>query len=120
SLSARIPLAGGQAASALEIQRFYLEVCRRFLDCRPDAPREAHDVVRRWELALDALADNPQSLVGSIDWVTKRFVLDKSARGASWEARKKIDIRYHELSPQGYFQRLRVTGIVSELVDESE
>src|SRR5581483_2439289 len=32
SLSARIPLAGGQAASALEIQRFYLEACRRFLE----------------------------------------------------------------------------------------
>jgi proteasome accessory factor A len=71
-------------------------------------------------VALDALADDPQSLVGSLDWVTKQFVLDKSARGASWEARKKIDIRYHELSQQGYFQRLRATGIVADLLDQSE
>ena len=120
SLATRIPLAGGRWATALEIQRFYLEACRRFLDRRPDAPQEARDVVRRWELALDALADDPQSLVGSLDWVTKRFVLDKTARGASWEARKKIDIRYHELSPQGYFQRLRASGIVSDLIDQSE
>jgi len=120
SLAARISLAGGRSATALEIQRFYLEACRRFLDRRTTAPPEARDVLRRWELVLDALGDDPQSLVGSLDWVTKRFVLDKSARGASWEARKKIDIRYHELSAQGYFQRLRATGIVSELLDQSE
>jgi Pup amidohydrolase len=47
-------------------------------------------------------------------------VLDKSARGASWEAKKKIDLRYHELSPQGYFQRLRPTGVVNDLLDRSE
>ena len=120
TLATRVPLAGGRQATALDIQRFYLEACRRFLDRRPDAPSEAREVVRRWEVVLDQLADDPQSLVGSLDWVTKRFVLDKSARGASWEARKKIDIRYHELSPQGYFQRLRATGIVNDILDHSE
>lgn len=120
TLNVRITLGGGSQATALEIQRFYLEACRQFLDRRPDAPSEARDVLRRWEVALDALADEPQALVGSLDWVTKRFVLDKSARTASWEARKKIDLRYHELSPQGYFQRLRATGIVSELVEQHE
>jgi len=119
-LATRIPLAGGRVASALEIQRFYLEACRRFVGRRSDAPAEARDVLRRWELALDALADDPQSLVGSLDWVTKQFVLDKSARGASWEAQKKIDIRYHELSPQGYFQRLRSTGVVCELLERGD
>jgi len=120
SLTTRIPLAGGRFATALEIQRFYLEACRRFVNRRPDAPLDAREVVRRWEIALEALADDPQSLVGSLDWITKQFVLDKSARGASWEARKKIDIRYHELSPQGYFQRLRNTGIVNDLLDSAD
>jgi proteasome accessory factor A len=120
SLTARVALGGGRHASALEIQRFYCEACRRFLDRRPDAPAEARDVLRRWEAALDALADDPQSLIGTLDWVTKRFILDKAGRGASWEARKKIDIRYHELSPQGYFQRLRTTGIVCDLLGPEE
>ena len=120
TLAARVPLAGGGAASGLELQRFYLEACRRFLDRRPGAPPEARDLLHRWELVLDELADDPQSLVGSLDWVTKQFVLDKAARRASWEARKKIDIRYHELSSQGYFQRLRTTGIVSDLLSRAE
>lgn len=119
-LTTQIRLSGGRRASALELQRFYLEACRRFLSRRPDAPAEAHEVIQRWEAALDALADDRESLVGSLDWITKQFVLDKSARGASWEARKKIDIRYHELSPQGYFQRLRPTGVVNDLLDRSE
>jgi Pup amidohydrolase len=119
-LAARVELARGRRATALDIQRFYMLACRRFLDRRPDAPREARDVLRRWEAALDMLADDPHALVGSLDWVTKQFVLDKSARGASWETKKKIDIRYHELSPQGYFQRLRGTGIVNDLLERSE
>jgi proteasome accessory factor A len=110
----------GQRATAVEIQRFYLNACRRFLEDRPDAPHEARDVVRRWEVVLDRLTDDPQSLVGTLDWVTKRFVLEKSGRGATWEAKKKIDIRYHELSPQGYFQRLRATGLVSDLLDRDD
>ena len=120
TLVVRVPLSGGRQASALELQRFYLEACRRFLDRQPDPPLEAREILHRWELALDALADDPQSLVGTLDWVTKQFVLDKSGRNASWTVRKKIDIRYHELSPQGYYQRLRTTGIVRELLDRTE
>ena len=120
SLAARVRLSGGRQASALELQRFYLEGCRRFIDRRPDAPIEAREILHRWELALEALADDPQSLVGTLDWVTKQFVLDKAGRNASWNVRKKIDIRYHELSSQGYFQRLRTTGIVRELLDRTE
>ncbi len=120
TLAARIPLTGGRKASALEIQRFYWEACRRFLDRQDSVPPEARDVLRRWGLVLDALADDPQSLVGTLDWVTKRFILAKSGHGASWEACKKIDIRYHELSPQGYFQRLRTTGVVNDLVTPAE
>jgi proteasome accessory factor A len=119
-LIAKIPLAGGGVRTAIEIQRFYLEACRQFLVRRLDSAAEARDVLRRWEATLDALAEEPASLVGKLDWVTKQFVLEKSGRGASWEARKKIDIRYHELSPQGYFQRLRATGIVADLLDPTE
>jgi hypothetical protein len=120
TLAAKVALAGGGQRTALELQRFYLEACRQFLQRRIDVAPEARDVLRRWEAALDALAEEPASLVGTLDWVTKRFVLDKAGRGASWEARKKIDIRYHELSPQGYFQRLRATGIVVDLLDPAE
>jgi proteasome accessory factor A len=120
TLAARVALAEGRSASALEIQRFYLEACRRFLERRPAAPAEARDLLSCWEAVLDALADHPERLVGTLDWVTKRYLLDTSGCGATWEARKKIDLRYHELSPQGYFSRLRNAGVAPELVSGEE
>ena len=120
SLTTRIPLRGGQSCTALELQRFYLEACRRFLDRRPEAPREAREVLRRWEATLDALQDDPESLVGSLDWITKRFVLQTAGRDARWETRKKIDLRYHELSPQGYFQQLHAAGVTEQILEPGE
>ena len=120
SLTARVPLGDGQSCTALELQRFYLEACRRFLDGRPEAPREAREVLRRWEATLDALQDDPESLVGSIDWVTKRFVLQTAGRDARWQTRKKIDLRYHELSPQGYFQQLNAAGATEHVLEPNE
>jgi len=120
TLTVKVPLAGGGSCTALELQRFYLEACRRFLDRRPSAPDEAREVLRRWEETLDALADDQDSLVGALDWVTKRFVLQKAGRGTSWNARKKIDLKYHELSPDGYFERLKATGVVLSLLEPGE
>jgi proteasome accessory factor A len=110
----------GKQMTALEIQRYYACACRRFLKAQRDAPAEAHEVLRLWTETLDALETAPESLVGSIDWVTKRFLLDKAGEEASWEERKKIDIRYHELSDEGYFQILRQTGIIESVVASND
>lgn len=135
TLQARVRLSGGRDWTALQIQRFYLNSVRQFLDRRPEAPEEAHDIFRRWEAALDALEDaveqaatqrDPASgvkaaeLVGRLDWVTKKFLLDEAGAGGSWEARKKIDLRYHELSADGYHAQLAAAGHVTRIVTADE
>jgi proteasome accessory factor A len=155
TLSVRAPLAGGRQWTALQIQRFYLNAVRHFLDARPDAPEEAHDVFRRWEEVLDALeeavaagtlggepetretasdVDDPlavsrpfpedagalASLVGRLDWVTKKFLLEEAGAGEPWESLKKIDLRYHELSGEGYYTQLAEAGHVARLVTAEE
>lgn len=119
-LETAIDLAGGKRATALQLQRFYLEACRRFLDRCDDAPPEARAVVELWEETLDKLADDPQSLVGKLDWLTKRWLLDKTGSDAPWEVRKKIDLKYHELSPHGYFQRLRQADAIDSILRDDE
>jgi proteasome accessory factor A len=57
-------------------------------------------------------------LIGAVDWYTKKYLLDQAGDDCSWAERKKIDIRYHELSPEGYFSRLRHAGLVADVVDE--
>jgi proteasome accessory factor A len=149
TLRTRVRLSGGRKWTALQIQRFYLNAVRQFLDRTPDAPEEAHDVFRRWEEVLDALEDActsaseydakremaseadptlavsrleqaPRSLVGRLDWATKKFLLDEAGENAPWESRKKIDLRYHELSGQGYFMQLAEAGHATKLVTADE
>ncbi|HTN77780.1 MAG TPA: proteasome accessory factor PafA2 family protein, partial [Pirellulaceae bacterium] len=107
TLTATVPIGRGQTATALELQRFYWHACRRFLERRTDAPADAREVLRRWGEVLDRLEHEPHTLVGEIDWVTKQFLLEEAGRDASFTSRKKIDLRYHELSDAGYFMKLK-------------
>jgi proteasome accessory factor A len=120
TLTATVRVRGGRRMTALEIQRWYLEACRRFVAGRDDAPEEAHEVLRLWADVLDRLETDRESLVGRLDWVTKQYLLEKAGFGLPYAARKKIDLRYHELSAEGYHARLRAAGQVRALVGEEE
>jgi proteasome accessory factor A len=45
-------------------------------------------------------------------------LLDKAGADASWAERKKIDLRYHELSEDGYFAMFQVAGLTPQLIEE--
>jgi proteasome accessory factor A len=110
----------GRRMTALEIQRWYLDACQRFVEQDESAQEEAWDVLRLWGDVLDRLEADRDSLVGRLDWVTKQFLLDKAGSGLPHAGRKKIDLRYHELSPEGYFARLQMTGNVASVATEDE
>lgn len=111
-MRAKLKLRSGATVTALEIQRYYWQVCRDFVMTQCPHHQEAREVLRRWDEVLDGLHDLqatgqiPTSLIGKVDWATKKRLLDGLDREASWEAKKKVDIRYHELTESGYFQRL--------------
>jgi proteasome accessory factor A len=120
SLSARVRARGGRTYTALELQAHYLEACRTYVAALADPPVEAHEVLRRWAQALADLAHHRRRLVGRLDWVTKEFLLAEAGRDAPWAARKKIDLRYHELSPEGFHRRLRDAGHTDVLIGADE
>jgi proteasome accessory factor A len=124
TLTARATDTAGREWTALELQRFYCDVCRRMVDQQFDPPAAALEVVHRWEAALDDLeqlrdlGEPPQRLIGSLDWVTKKWLLDRAGDEATWSECKKIDIRYHELSEDGYYKQLESAGLTCRLIDE--
>jgi proteasome accessory factor A len=122
SLQVRVKLADGQRWSALDIQRYYLEACRRFVAESHEDTTEAMEILDHWEHTLIALEADPESLVGKVDWITKRYLLDTAGKRQSPEARRKIDIRYHELSSAGYFALFEATGTAPALhtIDQIE
>ena len=107
-----------RSLTAIETQKWYLEACRRYVQQHDNAPDEAYEALQRWSDTLDALQDAPGTLVGKIDWVTKRMLLKKAGDGLPLDANRKIDIKYHELSDSGYFAMLCETDEVETLISD--
>lgn len=115
TLQATVRLRGGERVTALQLQRAYHRAAADFVAAQPDPGPEAQRVVRLWGEVLDGLEEEPERLVGRVDWVTKRFLLESVAPHGPWEAQKKVDLRYHELG-SGYLITLEARGVAPCLV----
>jgi hypothetical protein len=93
---------------ASEIQNAYASQVRSMLEQASDVPNEAWKILHHWQSTLNYLdlSDDNTSpsneLVGRIDWITKLWLFEQIEKPVSIEARKKLDLRYHELSEEGY------------------
>ena len=104
------------STTALELQRFYLEQAKAYLKQHPIASLEANQVVRLWEDVLDHLERKDFGpLVGQLDWVTKRFLLEECGADDDASVLKTLDLRYHELD-EGYFETLQEALDRGELI----
>lgn len=119
-LQATVRLGGGRHWTALQIQRYYLDACRRLVAQTPQRHDEAETILSLWAEALDALEQEPSRMVGKLDWVTKRHLISTAGQGASVEAWRKIDLKYHELSTDGYYNQLEAAGVAPTLVEPEE
>ena len=106
--------------TALQIQRFYLERARAFVREANATSMEALQVTELWREVLGALERREMSsLVGRVDWVTKRYLLETCGDPRDEALLKTIDLRYHELA-EGYAARLERSGCARRLVEEAE
>ncbi len=113
----------GKNWNAIELQRHYASVVRHFLTRSPHQSLEAWAIVDQWQATLDNLQESEHDvdcqrwLLGRVDWVSKRWLMDQTGSRDNWAAQKKIDIKYHELSHQGYYhmmvQSLELTPFIS-------
>jgi proteasome accessory factor A len=123
NLISRVPTNRGDM-SALELQQAFLRAAESFVNTTPVNMRgEAPMVLARWQELLDAAvafrqdANHVDRAIGRIDWLTKRWMIDQLGSEADWSDRKKIDLRYHELSPDGYFYQLMRSRPDLRLID---
>jgi proteasome accessory factor A len=140
-----LELADGSRATALELQRRYLEGVRRALAEEPaPLPLWKARILRDWEETLDLLERDPGALADRVDWIAKRGLIlaevpdlrDRAAleeRGAAviengaatLPADRRLrevayrawrtDLRYHELGPRGGYRKLERAGDVRRL-----
>lgn len=121
-----VALAGGAVRSALEIQTAIMAAATRLFQGRDP---ETDWVLAAWRDVLDALASDPRALVGRVDWVTKKWLLDAfaAAEGLDWERPEdrawlqSQDLEYHNIDPaEGLYSALEAAGQVERVVSEEE
>jgi len=111
-LKVTIELRDGRRLTGLDLQRVYLEAAHRHLT---GVDSETDWLLREWAAVLDALARDPLSLRGRVDWITKRWMLDTFAADArvAWDDPwlTSLDLAYHHLDPErGLFRGLEADG----------
>jgi proteasome accessory factor A len=113
--------------SALELQRSYAKQVHCWLESLVSVNAEAWQIYELWQSTLNQMVVSPKEdppvpmpLVGRIDWISKLWLLRQMEPNTPWSVRKKIDLRYHELSESGYHRKLDASLKIAPIAREED
>ena len=93
-------LENGKTIGSLDVQWQFHELARKHLAGMND---ETEWVLDSWRFTLDALANKPDALLGGVDWVTKKWLLETfmAAENIEWDDPwlQSLDLEYHNINP---------------------
>ena len=106
--AAVVQLEDGRTRSALDIQREFLACAQEQLGGQ-DA--ETDWILESWAFTLDALCTKPELLIGGVDWISKKWLLNtfRESEGLEWQDPwlQSLDLEYHNINPaRGLFYAL--------------
>jgi Pup amidohydrolase len=120
-----VELKDGSRVTPVELQWHYLEQAKRYCKVADDPPDWAPDLLATWERILTSVEEDPMSLDGVVDWVTKyrlmRRFIDRDGLDWSADKLKVVDVQYHDVRREGgLYNKLVAGGRVERLVSEEE
>ena len=96
----RVALVGGRTADALALAGLYCQKAKQLFGGRDP---ETDALLALWARVLAALATDPESLVGVLDWVSKRYLLGQflARQGLAWDDPwlESQDLEFHHINP---------------------
>src|SRR6202045_4602748 len=100
-----VDLENGKSIGALDVQWQFYDLVQKYL--RERAPKafgaETDWLLESWSFVLEALEQNPHSLIGGVDWITKKWLLETfiESEGLTWEnpGVQRVDLEYHNIDP---------------------
>jgi len=115
-----VQLEDGRYTTAIEVQREYLELAERYLLGRDS---EEDWILAEWRFVLDGLVHDPGSLIDRVDWIAKKWLLERfmEEEGLEWHDTwiQSLDLEYHNLNPEkGLYFDLYNRGLMKRVVDE--
>jgi Pup amidohydrolase len=119
-----LELRDGRHITPIEMQWHYLDHAKKYCEER-DVEEWSARVLALWERVITALEDDPMTLDGVVDWVTKYRLLSRYVErdGLAWnhDKLKLIDVQYHDVRrDKGLYNKLVSGGRMETLVAESD
>ena len=114
-----VMLDDGRSRDALDIQDEFLEHARQHLAGRDE---ETDWILESWAFTLDALRSKPELLIGGVDWISKKHLLEmfREAEDLTWQDPwlQSLDLEYHNINPaKGLFFALTPAKRIGEFND---
>lgn len=95
-----VRMENGNAIGARDVQWQFHELAHEHL---AGLDEETDWVLENWSFALDALENKPEALIGGVDWITKRWLLETfiESEKLDWQDPwlQSIDLEYHNIDP---------------------
>lgn len=127
-LKERHLLADGSTATALEVQRLYLNAAIAHCAANGSSHPETGDghtaaVLAKWEQILDGLQSDPMSLAGQLEWVAKLSLMQqyRARDKLAWSDPRLglIDLQWSDVRPEkGLYYKLLQHGRMERLVTD--
>ena len=119
SLKWVLRLENGQTCDALDVQYTFLKLAQKHLAGRDE---ETDWLIERWGFTLDAIRSRPEALIGGVDWISKKYLLDafREEEKLSWHDPwlQSLDLEYHNINPsKGLFFALTPAKAIGEFND---
>src|SRR5882672_10977314 len=120
-----IRLKDGRTISAIDHQREFLALAKRYFKERQQPEPWVADVMGKWEMTLDRLAEDPAQLGRELDWVIKRQLIENyvAKHELEWNDHRvlMIDLQYHDIRPgKGLYYKLEESDAVDRIVTDDE
>jgi proteasome accessory factor A len=120
----RVRLANGREASALDIQREYLDRALRYADSKGLPPLE-HKALEMWEHCVSTIENDPLKLDREVDWVIKYKLIEayraKHDIGMGHAQVQLLDLQYHDITQdRGLFYKMQRKDMVERLCTDAD
>ena len=111
-----VQLENGRSRDALSLQFEFLEHASKHL---AGTDEETDWILNSWAFTLDALERKPELLIGGVDWISKKWLLDifRQSEKVSWRDPwlQSLDLEYHNINPaRSLFRMLTPSKTIGE------
>lgn len=95
-----VELESGETIGSVDLQWRFYELAQRHL---AGANEETDWLLGSWSFTLEALEQRPESLIGGVDWITKKWLLETfmASENVGWGDPwlQSLDLEYHNINP---------------------